>query len=199
MNPKYLVGTIALYLVCVAGVYAAVPKAEVPEDVPVLTPEQLENYQFEDDGEAPPKVEDLNVGQQFILDAQRREITDLIARRLGVLELKGTREDLNVFQRVVDRDLLRDDEIKKWQSLGIVFGDVLANEYDLHWVSYEDKRGTSRALQWRDTMNFVFPITVFSKRVEFGQEIDVKKIYEKIGKEIESFKETNKAGGRIRS
>ena len=52
--------------------------------VPVLSPEDLEGYQFEQEVEDPPIVSELNVGQRYILNSQRREMTDLISRRLGV-------------------------------------------------------------------------------------------------------------------
>ena len=79
-------------------------------------------------------------------------------------------------------------DVRQWQSMGIVFGDVLAKEFGLHWVSYEDDLGTSKALRWRATENYVFPVTMFSKRVQFREKIDVNGVYEKIAEDIERFK-----------
>ena len=156
--------------------------------IPLLTEEQLTNYPFSIPlDETPPKVEELSVGEQFVLDSQRGDIEDLVARKLGVLYLKGSREDLSVLQRLVDGGYISSSRTNDWQSLGVVFGDILAEELDLRWVMYEDDLGESRALQFRKTQSFVFPVTMFSKRVQFGQTIDIPAIFAKIQKDVEGF------------
>ena len=56
--------------------------------LPELTEDELERFQFEIE-EAPVTVKDLSLGQRYALSTQRREMEDLIARRLGILGLKG--------------------------------------------------------------------------------------------------------------
>jgi len=151
-----------------------------------LTSEELERYEF-DVEEVPATVKDLSLGQRYSLDTQRRETMDLIARRLGVLNLKGDKSDLKVLQNLVDRKAIGRDDVRGLQSLGIVFGDVLVNEYGLSWVSYEDDVGTSKALRWKKTENYVFPVTLFSKRVQFRENINMTGVFEEIGAEVERF------------
>lgn len=151
-----------------------------------LTSEELERYEF-DVEEVPATVKDLSLGQRYSLDTQRRETMDLIARRLGVLNLKGDKSDLKVLQNLLDRKAIGRDDVRGLQSLGIVFGDVLVNEYGLSWVSYEDDVGTSKALRWKKTENYVFPVTLFSKRVQFKENINMTGVFEEIGAEVESF------------
>ncbi len=159
-----------------------------------LTEEELERYQFDID-EAPITVKELSLGQRYALNTQRREIADLIARRLGIMTLKGDASDLKTLQSLIDRKVMATADVRQWQSMGIVFGDVLAKEFGLHWVSYEDDLGTSKALRWRTTENYVFHVTMFSKRVQFREKIDVNGVYEKIAEDIERFKafENNRA------
>ena len=152
-----------------------------------LTPEQLENYEF-DIEETQATVTDLSLGQRYVLNTQRREINDLIARRLGVLALKGDRSDLGVLQKLVERKAIRSADVRALQGLGIVFGDILVTEFGLHWVSYEDDVGTSKALRWRDTENYVFPVTLFSKRAQFNEKIDVPAVFDKLASDIKGFK-----------
>ncbi len=153
-----------------------------------LTEEELENYQFPfQEDEPEPVIEELSVGQRFILSTQRREIRELIARELGVMSLKEDSTDLRVIQSLYDRRILRDDDVREWQSVGVLFGDILVNEYDFEWISYEDELGVSKALRWKDSKNYVFPITVFSKRLQFGEDIDARAVYDKISDDIESF------------
>jgi hypothetical protein len=157
-------------------------------DVPILSPEQLQNYQFPSEPDAGYHIEDLSFGQIHVMDKQRVDIKELIGRRLRILSMTGTKRDLQHFQAVVDRRLLRPDQTVEWQALGVVFGDLLVNEFGLQWVSYEDELGASKALRWRTTDNFIFPVTVFSKRVQFGERIKVAEIYSALEAEVVRFK-----------
>ena len=111
-----------------------------------MTAEELERYEF-DVEDTPATVKELSLGQRYSLNTQRKEIIDLIARRLGILKLKGDESDLKVLQNLVDRKAIRRDDVRGLQGLGIVFGDVLVNEFGLDWVSYEDDIGISKALR----------------------------------------------------
>jgi len=164
-----------------------------------MTPEELENYQFEDQPErVEMTVEELSLGQRFLMSRHRGDVEDLISRHLGIMALRGTSADLPVLQQLVDKKVLKDDDVETWQAIGLVIGDLMADEFDLHWVSVEDEYGVSKALQWQDTMNFVFPITLLSKRIQFGQKIDIPEIYEKLRADIESFKAYENGKPRLR-
>lgn len=152
-----------------------------------LTPEQIERYEF-DIEESEVTVTDISLGQRYALSTQRREMHDLIARSLGVLELKETQADIVVLQNLVNRGEIRADDVRSWQSFGIVFGDILAKEFGLSWVSYEDELGASKALRWRKTENYVFPVTMFSKRTQFREKINVQAVFDKLAAEIDAFK-----------
>lgn len=154
--------------------------------LPEFTEKELESYNFEIE-DRNLKVKDISLGQRYVLSTQRREFKDLVARRLGILELKGDKSDLETLQALVDRKVLSD--VREWQSLGIVFGDILTNEFGLHWVSYEDDLGTSKALRWRKTENYVFPVTLFSKRVQFREKVNISAVYEKLETDIRRFRE----------
>jgi|TARA_B100001964_G_scaffold219303_1_gene261269 hypothetical protein len=162
--------------------------ADDENPVTELTPQALPGYQFERD-ETPAIVEDLSFGQRFTLDSQRKEMKDLVARRLGILRINQSTGDLNTIQQLVDRRVIGKGEVQQWQALGVIFGDILVKEMGLHWVSYKDKFGTSKALGWRETKNFVFPVTMFSRRVQFKQTIDAAAMYEKIKQEVTAFKQ----------
>ena len=166
--------------------------------VPVLTPEELPNYQFERElKENPVIIQDLSIGQQFVLDTQRREMKDLITRRLGILNFRQHIDDLKTIQQLVDRRVIKPREVREWQAVGVVFGDILANEFDLHWISYEDNLGLSKALRWQETDNYVFPVTMFSRRIQFKQKIDAAAMFEKIRQEVIAFKEYERRNLRI--
>jgi hypothetical protein len=151
-----------------------------------LTVEELQNYEF-DSEETPSTVKELSLGQQYSLDGQRRAMMDLIARRLGILTLKGDKSDLRVLQKMVDRGVVRKQDVRRLQGLGILFGDLLVNKYGLAWVSYEDDIGVSKALRWKKTENYVFPVSLFSKRAQFKEDINMAMVFEDLSADIEAF------------
>ena len=180
---KKLICYLSLTLLCSSLNGATEPPIQT------LTVEELEDYQFPSNGsDSKEVVRDLNVGQMEIMNGQRRTVRELLVRKLGILSLKGTKEDLRILQQLVDRRLLHKRDVKEWQALGVYFGDILVRDFGLHWVVYEDKLGVSKALRWRSSENYVFPISLFSKRNRFNEDIEMAEIYEKLESEIVRFK-----------
>ena len=64
-------------------------------------------------------VKDLSLGQRYALNVQRREVTDLISRRVDY-GAKGDVSDLKTLQSLVDRKVINLNDVRQWQSLGIV-------------------------------------------------------------------------------
>lgn len=158
--------------------------------VPVMTPNQLKYFPFNEQNNeksTPAKVTPLSMGQEYVLKEDRKNIKAFIALNLGILDLHGDKRDLGTIQQLIQRDVLKRNQVKKWQEVGVIFGDILAHEFNLHWVSYEDNRGVSTALQWRKTQNFVFPVTMFSKRVQNGIPVDAYKLYNEIARDVKQF------------
>jgi len=65
------------------------------------------------------------------------------------------------------------------QGMGMIMGDLLAAEFGLDWVIYEDQVGRTRALRYRETDNYLFPVTMISRRREVGNLTPVVEIYDK--------------------
>lgn len=110
---------------------------------------------------------------------QQREIVAALARRYVGAEPRGTRADLRILQRIIDTGVLDATRTYELQALGVVLGDVLAEELGLDWVVVRDEYGRSRALRFGDTDNLIFPVTMISKRIEAGLPVDVEALYEK--------------------
>lgn len=127
----------------------------------------------------PPVIGELsNVDKQF-MQQQRMQINDLTTLHLGG-RITGARDrDIGLLQRLLDEGLVRADQRRELQAMGIVLGDLLAAELDLHWVIYEDEVGRSRALRYKDSDNYSFPITMISRRQEADNQGRVTDIYQK--------------------
>ena len=96
-------------------------------------------------------------------------------------------------QRLLDDKRVKASDRRLLQDMGIVFGGLLQKQFDLKWLIYEDKYGPSRALQLKHTNNFLFPITMISRRAETGLSVDVAGLYEKAVGKIAAYKEAERA------
>lgn len=110
---------------------------------------------------------------------QRQALQDIAARYLG-RGFSGNRErDIELLQTLLDKKLVRPNQTAQLQGMGIILGDLLAAELGVRWVVYEDRAGRSRALQLGQSGEYLFPVTMISRRREVGNTTSVSAIYEK--------------------
>jgi hypothetical protein len=127
----------------------------------------------------PPRISDLSYLDRQYMQQRRDELNDLASTELG-RQFRGERDsDLALLQLLLDRRLVRPDDTARLQGMGIILGDLLAQALDMHWVVYEDDLGRSRALRYRDSDNYLFPVTMISRRQEAGNRTPVQVIYDK--------------------
>jgi hypothetical protein len=126
-----------------------------------------------------PRISELTPTDQQYMGQQRRLIDDLARVELGSQINGNTTHDLNVLQRLLDRGLVQSQQTQELQAMGIILGDLLAAELDMHWVVYEDSIGRSRALRYRQSEEYLFPVTMISRRREVDNRQPVADIYHK--------------------
>jgi hypothetical protein len=119
-----------------------------------------------------------NVDRQYMTE-QRTMLQDLAASRLG-RHFNGDRSnDLALLQALLDKRLVRPEQTRELQAMGVIMGDLLATDLDMHWVIYEDRLGRSRALRYQQSDNYLFPMTMISRRREADNHTPVADIYHK--------------------
>ena len=129
-------------------------------------------------------IAEVEIGTLSYLDRsymkqQRERIEELSLRNLG-RSLNGTTvNDLAILQSLLDKKLVTGEQKLELQAMGVIMGDLLAADLGLDWVIYEDKVGRSRALRYRQTDNYLFPMTMISRRREVGNMDTVADIYHK--------------------
>ncbi|MDQ1077085.1 MULTISPECIES: DUF3806 domain-containing protein [Microbacterium] len=79
---------------------------------------------------------------------------------------------------------VRPDETWKLQSLGTVFGDVLARVTGAEWVQVDDEFGSDAALRFGGPDDLAFPMTMISKRMEAGEDVDVLELFRSVATAI---------------
>ena len=120
----------------------------------------------------PPAAEDAEQ-----IEAQRRwvrEHFDEDARHL----YERRDEKLRLLQTILDAGWIAASETVKLQCLGITLGDALIQELGLEWVMVEDEYGRDPALRKPGTTVLAFPLTMISKRVERGEEVVVRDLFD---------------------
>lgn len=85
---------------------------------------------------------------------------------------------LRLLDTILSNDWVEPHETVKLQALGVAFGDALAQQLGLTWVAIDDEYGWDAALILEGTSVKVFPITSISKRVEAGEWVDVRELFE---------------------
>ncbi len=110
--------------------------------------------------------------------AEQRQTIESLANRLG-RRLSGVAErDLETLQRIIDLRWIDTKDIRTQQAMGIVFGDLLANQLDFDWVVYKDRAGRSRALRYRDQEIYIFPVTMLSRRLSASATLSVSELFD---------------------
>ena len=107
---------------------------------------------------------------------QRETMQDVVMMNLG-RQFNGDRKlDLALLQALPDKQLVRPDQARELQAMGVIMGDRLAAELGRRWVLYEDNVGRSRALRYQKSDILLFPITMIARRREAGNMTSVVEI-----------------------
>lgn len=123
-------------------------------------------------------VEPLTVIDRQFMDEQRSRV-EALANRLGRGLTGNVDRDLDTLQRIIDERMVPASDTLTLQAMGFVFGDLLGDRLNMHWVVYRDRKGRSRALRDRDVEVFLFPMTMISRRQEVGSDRRLRPLFDK--------------------
>ena len=142
---------------------------------------------FEDRTADTPIVRLFSEGDEKYLQQGRDRINQLTRRYFGSALQQQRARDIALLQRLLDNKQVVAKDRRLLQDMGIVLGDLLLQEFNLRWVMYVDKYGPSRALQLKHSQNFIFPITMISRRAEVGVAVDISALYDQASIKIEGY------------
>jgi hypothetical protein len=91
---------------------------------------------------------------------------------------------LKLLATILGNNWVEPSETIKLHSLGISFGDALAQELGLAWVIVEDDYGRDPALCMDGTSILLFPKTMISKRIEAGESVDIYSMFGSICSQV---------------
>jgi len=123
------------------------------------------------------KVESLTREESDHLDKQRTWVREhWVPERQHLYDTLDGK--LLVLQRILDEKWVGTTETWKLQSMGVTFGDALAQKLGLRWIAVEDKFGRDPALEFPGVDFQSFPVKMISKQVERGEEINVRELFD---------------------
>jgi hypothetical protein len=97
---------------------------------------------------------------------------------------------LGLLRALLEAKVFKPDQTYELQCMGIVLGDAFVEELGLEWVIVEDEFGRDPAVRLPGTSTLLFPLTMISKRVETGKEIDVFDIFNWAAAQVDKTKTT---------
>lgn len=115
-------------------------------------------------------IEPLSDGHAQELEAKRSWVRDHYDAR-SRHKYETIEGKLRLLDTILQNDWVSPEDTVKLQCLGITFGDALAQELGLQWVTVEDEYGRDPALSLQGSSVLVFPMTSISKRVERGETV----------------------------
>jgi uncharacterized protein DUF3806 len=131
-----------------------------------------------------PKFSELSRQDSERLNQQRAVVAAAAKQRYGTPALTKTKADMPILQRLLDDRAFKKSQTCELQSLGVVFGDVLASEFSLRWVMITDEYGTDPTLRFKNTSININALTMISKRVERDEPVDVLGLLRKTGEAL---------------
>jgi len=111
--------------------------------------------------------------------AEQWDVADRLVREHVGQGLDRSLRDIDRLQKLLERGVVTGAQTYELQCLGIALGQVLArNVTGLDWAVIEDEYGRDPTIRYRDTSFQINVLTMISKRVESGQQVDVQGMYE---------------------
>ena len=95
---------------------------------------------------------------------------------------------LSLLDTILQSDWIEPTESYKLQSLGITLGDIIVQDLHFVWIEVNDEYGDTPAVQLPGTTIIIYPMTMLSKRIEAGEEVDIYELYAALKEKITQIK-----------
>ncbi len=129
------------------------------------------------------RVEPLSDEERAPLERQRIWVRDHHSED-SISKYDTVEGKLNLLCGILDQKWVEADEWWKLQSLGVTFGDALAEHLGLVWVGVEDEINRQRVLQDIVTKTFICAVPMIEKRITRGEEFEVRFVFAELCKTV---------------
>lgn len=113
------------------------------------------------------------VVEKFLANDDSRRKYETAAGKLGTI------------RGLLEAGVFDNDQTYELQCLGIVLGDAFVQELGMEWVMVMDECGRDPAVRLPGTSILLFPLTMISKRVERGEDVDIFELFNGVAAQVE--------------
>lgn len=118
-------------------------------------------------------VSDLTADDQDRLAKQRAVVEAYLGDEDSKQKYQETAGKLGLLRALLEQKVFKADQTYELQCMGIVLGDAFVQDLGLQWVMVQDEYGRDPAVKLEGTTIILYPLTMISKRIERGEEVDV--------------------------
>lgn len=119
------------------------------------------------------KIMQLTTDDERRLREQRYVVEKFLAGKESKQKYKSTAGKLGTIRALLQNNVFKPDQTYELQCLGVVLGDAFVQELKMEWIIVEDEFGRDPAIRMPDTSIILYPLTMISKRIESGVQVDV--------------------------
>jgi len=136
-------------------------------------------------GEPQQKISPLAEGDENSLRDQRAVVERYLGNEASKEKYKTGAGKLGTIRAILQAGVFKPNQTYELQCLGIVLGDVFVQELGMEWVMVEDQYGRDPAVRVPGTSIILYPLTMISKRVEQGEQVDVFALFNGVSAQID--------------
>lgn len=134
------------------------------------------------------KVSALSAGDENALREQRAVVERYLGNDDSKEKYKKAAGKLGTIRALLQAGVFKPNQTYELQCLGIVLGDAFVLELGMEWVMVEDEYGRDPAVRVPKTSIILFPLTMISKRVEQGEQVDVFDVFNGVAAQVDQLR-----------
>ena len=119
------------------------------------------------------------------LKEQRLVVSSFLKDDASKKKYESAAGKLGAIQAILEAETFSPEQTHELQCLGVVLGDAFVQEMGLEWVIVEDQYGRDLAVRMPERSIFLFPITMISKRIEDGEQVDIFDLFNGVASVVE--------------
>lgn len=132
------------------------------------------------------KISNLTPADEKRMEDQRAVIKRFVGSEDSKRKYETAAGKLGTIRAILQGKFFKPDQTYELQCLGIVLGDALVQEMKMEWIMVEDEYGRDPAVRMPGTTIILFPLTMISKRIERGEQVDVFDLFNSSVDQIEA-------------
>jgi hypothetical protein len=138
------------------------------------------------------KITAFTEADQKRLADQRAVIEKFLADEDSKKKYKTAAGKLGTIRVVLQASVFKREQTYELQCLGIVLGDAFVQELGMEWIMVEDEYGRAPAVRMPNTSIILYPLTMISKRVERGEQVDVFELFNGVAAHVDELQKKGK-------